>query len=59
MLSCHEWIANASTLSCYGNMMKKEMDKEDTLEDTYGAEEIIWSPSEKIKEHQTITQDEI
>lgn len=26
----HEWITNAETLSCYGNMMKKEMEKEDT-----------------------------
>lgn len=31
--------------------MKKEMEKEDMLEDTYGAEEIIWSPGEKTKEH--------
>lgn len=41
MLSCHEWIVYASTLSCYLKMMKNEMEKEDMLEYTYGDEEII------------------
>lgn len=36
----HEWIAETGTLSCHGKIMKKEMEKEDTLEGTYGAEEI-------------------
>ena len=39
-------------------MMKKEMEKEDMLEDTYGVEEIRWSPGKKTKEHQNIIEDE-
>ena len=50
MSSCHKWIEDAGTLSCYGKMMKKEME-EDMLEDTYGSKEIILSSSEKMKEH--------
>ncbi len=32
-------------------MMKKEMEKENMLEDKYGAEEIRWSSGKKMKEH--------
>lgn len=41
MLSFHEWIVDARNISCYGKMMKKEMGKEDMIENKYGAEEII------------------
>ena len=34
--------------------MNKEIEKEDMLEDTYGAEEIRWSLGKKTKEHWTI-----
>ena len=39
-------------------MMKKEMEKEDMLEDTYGAEEIRWSSTENKKKRWTLTEDE-
>lgn len=51
MSSCHEWIAGAGTLSFYGKMVKKQMDKENMLEDTYRAKEIKLSLDEKIEEH--------
>lgn len=55
----HEWIIeDVGTLSCYGKMMKKEMEKEDMIEYTYRAEEIRWSSGKKTKEHQTITKDQ-
>jgi len=43
MSSCHEWIADAGTLSYYDRMMKKEMEKENMLEDTLVAEDASWS----------------
>jgi len=57
MSSCHEWITNVGTPSCYGKMMKKEMEKDDMLEDTYGSKEII-SLDKKMKEHWATTEDQ-
>lgn len=34
MLSHHEWVAHESTLLHYGKMMKKQMKKEDMIDDT-------------------------
>jgi len=34
MLSGHEWIVDERNLSCYGKMMKKEMEKENIIEET-------------------------
>ena len=55
MSSCHKWIADVGTLSCYGKMMKKETEKEDMIEDTYGYEEIKLSFGENMKEHGALT----
>ena len=41
MSSCHEWIVDIDILQCYGKMMKKDMKKEDMLDDTQGAKEKI------------------
>ena len=38
-------------------MMKKEMEKDDMLEDTYGSKEII-SLDKKMKEHWATTEDQ-
>ena len=58
MLSCHEWIIDVGILSCYGKMMKMEMVKDELLEETYRAKEIILSPGENTKERQAIKEDE-
>ena len=58
MSSCYEWIENVGILSCYGKMMKKKMEKDEVLEETYEAQEIILSARENTKEHHTITKDE-
>ena len=39
-------------------MIKKEMEKENMLEDTYGVEKLRWSTSKKMKEHWTLTEDQ-
>jgi len=36
--------------------MKKEMEKDEILEETYGAKEIRWLSCEKIKEHYITTK---
>lgn len=56
MSSCHEWIADAITLSCYGKMMKKELEKEDIIKETYGVGEIRSSSNKKMKEHSTLIE---
>lgn len=38
--------------------MKKEMEKENILEDTYESEDIRWSTINKMKEHWYLTKDE-
>jgi len=38
--SFHGWIVDEGTLSCYRKMIKKDMEKDDMLIDTYGALEI-------------------
>jgi len=54
----HDWIVDIGTLSCYGKMIKKEMERDNMLGDTYRALDIIWSLGEKMKEHQTLTEHE-